>query len=72
MDYRDRIPDQFFKSGYYTTEQGTQYVTRLLAREVLAPLWQSKSSGIEGLGTENGIKTPSDAESRLHVQSAGS
>jgi hypothetical protein len=44
MDYRDRIPDEFFKSGYYTTEQGTLYVTRLLAREVLAPLWQSKIS----------------------------
>lgn len=43
VDYRDRVPDEFFKSAYYTTREGTLYFSCLLAREVLVPLWRERN-----------------------------
>jgi hypothetical protein len=43
VDYHDRIPDELFRSTYYTTAEGRLYFSRLLAREVLVPLWRDRS-----------------------------
>jgi len=49
VDYRDRVPDELFRSAYYTTPQGALYVSRLLAREVLAPLWRNRHTRTDAI-----------------------
>jgi len=56
VDYRDRVPDEFFRSAYYTTAQGTLYVSRLLAREILAPLWQNRHTRTDAVSPQIDVR----------------
>jgi Protein of unknown function (DUF1574) len=38
VDYRERLPDSYFYTPYYTTTTGKLYFSDLLGREILAPL----------------------------------
>ena len=71
VDYRDRVPDEFFQSAYYTTPQGALYVSPLLAREVLAPLWRNRSAGNGSFSSKIDITPLSDVEGYLHSQKGG-
>lgn len=71
VDYRDRVPDEFFQTAYYTTPQGALYASRLLAREVLAPLWRSRSAGNGGFSSKIDITPLSDVEGYMHSQKGG-
>jgi hypothetical protein len=68
VDYRDRVPDELFWTGYYTTPKGALYVSRLLAREVLAPLWRNRSAGNGNINSRIDVTPPSDAEGDLPLQ----
>ena len=69
VDYRDRVPDVLFGTAYYTTPQGALYTSRLLAREVLAPLWRNQSAVNDGFRT-NDVTPPSDMEGDVYAQKA--
>ena len=56
VDYRDRVPDELFQSAYYTTPQGALYVSRLLAREVLAPLWQNRRTKTDAVSPQIDVR----------------
>ena len=71
VDYRDRVPDELFRSAYYTTPQGAMYVSRLLTREVLAPLWRNRSSGSNGAGTAVDPSPLSNLDGYLGSQKGG-
>ena len=71
VDYRDRVPDELFQSAYYTTPQGALYVSRLVAREVLAPLWRNRGAGTGSFSSEIDITPPSDVQGYLRPQKRG-
>ncbi len=56
VDYRDRVPDEFFRSAYYTTPQGALYVSRLISHEVLAPLWQNRNTRTDAVSTQIDVR----------------
>jgi hypothetical protein len=56
VDYRDRVPDEFFQSAYYTTPQGSLYASRLVAREVLAPLWQNRHTRTDAVSPQIDVR----------------
>ena len=68
VNYRDRVPDELFRAAYYTTPQGSSYASRLLAREVLAPLWQNHSPENGRLGAKIDTVPLSDVERELDSQ----
>lgn len=68
FDYRDRVPDELFKAAYYTTEAGTSYVSRLLAREVLAPLWQNRGARTGGFDGDIDVSALNDPKTRHRSQ----
>jgi hypothetical protein len=43
VDYRDRIPDELFLDNHHLTRAGSSAFSRLLAEEVLIPLWQRQT-----------------------------
>ena len=71
VDYRDRVPDELFRSAYYTTPQGESYASRLFAREVLAPLWRNRGAGNGSFSSKIDITPLSDVEGDLHSQEFG-
>ena len=71
FDYRDRIPDELFRAAYYTTPRGTSYVSRLVAREILAPLWQNRNSRSDGGGAKIVTHPSSGATNDLYSQKGG-
>jgi len=71
VDYRDRVPDEFFQTAYYTTPQGALYASRLLAREVLAPLWRNRSAANGSFSSKIDITPPTDVEGYLYSQKGG-
>jgi hypothetical protein len=44
VDYRDQVPDAFFKDHHHLNPEGGIYVSRRLAIEVLAPRWSALQS----------------------------
>jgi hypothetical protein len=71
VDYRDRVPDELFQTAYYTTPQGSLYASRLVAREVLAPLWRNRTPGNGSFSSKIDITPLSDVEGYLHSQKGG-
>jgi Protein of unknown function (DUF1574) len=51
FDFRDRLPDRYFYTPYYTNPDGKLLFSQLVAREILVPLLSS--------GTDSRLKTTS-------------
>ncbi len=48
VDYRDRVPDQFFQDSHHVLLEGGRRFSEDLTHEVLTPLWTSKSHAARG------------------------
>lgn len=44
VDYRDRVPDEFFRDTYHLTKAGGLFFSRMFAGEVLNEAWRQPSS----------------------------
>jgi hypothetical protein len=48
VDYRDRVPDEFFRDTYHVTKAGGLFFSRMFAREVLSEVWLRPPSSPQG------------------------
>ena len=53
VDYRARIPDDYFLDNHHLHRTGGQYFSRLLAQEVLAPAWLERGE-LDGVVAASG------------------
>jgi hypothetical protein len=54
FDFRDRLPDRYFYTPYYTNADGKLHFSQLVAREILVPLLTSgtRHSGLKTISIE--------------------